>query len=317
MSTTVNKHPNINSKREMCITALHKAKSQTEGYLSKNKYERMNILPSSSTIIKTLGGTWSRAKKEAELPTKPGRGQYDEKDCINAIKKATDILGYTPSIRDYEELGLSPSRNVIKKLFGKWNIAVKAAGFKPNTSRSNNQGKQYTRKDCIESLKKAAKIIGSSPTREQYDLLGLYPSYDTIQKNFESFNNAKKEANLECYNTGNKEYSSKNNNYGPNWSKIRESVFEEHDGCKCCGINRRENFDLYGKDMAIHHIIPFKNFESKKIANHKSNLVPLCHHCHAQLEPKNVENQCNELDISKPDVISYQDESNAKILTKI
>ena len=119
ISSVVNKNPNRNSKRELCIKALHKAKSQIDEYLSKNKYEKINILPSSSTIIKVLGGTWSLAKKEAGLLTKPSRGQYDEKDCINSIKRAKNILGYTPSIRDYNELGLSPSRKVIKKLFGK------------------------------------------------------------------------------------------------------------------------------------------------------------------------------------------------------
>jgi len=318
MSCVVNENPCIDSKRDLCINALHEAKSKSEGYLSKNKYEKMDILPSSSTIIKVLGGKWSIAKEEAGLPTKPSRGQYDEQDCINSIKRAKDILGYKPSIRDYNELGLSPSRKVIKRLFGKWNIAIKAAGFEPNTSQTNNQNSKYTKEDCIKSLKKSAKIIGSSPTRKQYDSIGLYPSYDTIIKHFDSFNKAKKQANLECYNTGCKEYESTKNNYGSNWSEIRENIFETYNNCcQKCNINRRKNFKLYGKDMSIHHIIPFKNFESTKIANHKSNLIPLCHHCHAQIEPKKPKKQCEILDIQIPDVISYQNESNVQVLTNI
>ena len=167
-------------------------------------------------------------------------------------------------------------------------------------------------------MKKCAKIIGSFPTREQYDSIGLYPSYDTIVKNFDTFNKAKKEANLECYNTGCKEYKSIKNNYGSNWSEIRECIFEKYNHCcQKCSIDRRENFELYGKDMSIHHIIPFKNFESTKIANHKSNLIPLCHHCHAQIEPLNPKKQCKKLDISIPDVMPYQNESNVQVLTNI
>lgn len=143
MSTSKNSCIN-NSKRLRCINALRKAKLQHHKYLSKNDYEKMNILPCSDTIIGVLGGKWSLAKKAAGLPTKPSRGQYTEEDCIESIKQSKEILGHPPNVRDYDELGLSPSRKVIKKLFGKWNIAIKAAGFQLNTSQKSTAKKKKT-----------------------------------------------------------------------------------------------------------------------------------------------------------------------------
>lgn len=309
----------IQKTREIrCINALQEAKSRHHKYLSKNDYEQMNILPCSDTIIKILGGKWTLAKKAAGLPTRPRRGQYDEQDCINSLKEAKKLLGHSPSVRDYDELGLSPSRKVIKRLFGNWNTAIKSAGFEPNKSQHATAVKQYRKEDCIESLKKAKKIVGKSPTCEEYDELGVYPSYDTICRNFESFNDAKKEAGLRCYNEGTKNYQSKSNNYGPNWLQIREYIFDiKGHNCAHCGINRTENFELFGKDMAIHHIIPYQKFECRKIANHHSNLTPLCHSCHARIEPKDLENQCDILNINNPDVEKYIKSSNPNVLVKI
>lgn len=167
-------------------------------------------------------------------------------------------------------------------------------------------------------MKKAKKIIGSSPTREEYDSLGLYPSYDTIIKNFESYNAAKRKAGLKCYADYTGDYKSASNNYGPNWNQIRASVFDIHNHqCLNCGINRDENFELFGKDMTVHHVVPYKEFKCRKIANHKSNLTPLCHSCHAQMEAKNIEIQCDILQINKPVVEKYTNKSTPEVLTEI
>jgi hypothetical protein len=299
------------SREQKCINALQEAKSRHHKYLSKNDYEKMDILPCSDTIIKIFDG-WSNAKKAAKLPTKPSRGQYDEEDCINSIINAESILGHSPSIREYDDLGLSPSRKVIKRLFGKWNIAIKSAGFNPNTSGNATSTRMYTKEDCIESLNKASNIIGRSPTREEYDDIGLKPSYYAIIDILDSFNKAKKKAGLKCYN----EKCSKNNqnDYGSNWYSIRQSVFEvKCNKCKSCGISRKENINRFGHDMPVHHIIPYQNFESRLIGNHISNLIPLCHSCHGYLESKPVDKQCSILDIKKPIVKEYQNESNPQI----
>lgn len=306
------------SKRQRCINALKTAKSEHSKYLSKNNYEKMNIKPCAATIIRVFDG-WNNAKKAANLPTRPSRGQYNEQDCIDAIIECEKILGYSPSIRKYDEIGLSPSRKVIKKLFGDWNTAIKSAGFEPNISGKSTSKRLYNKKDCVTSLNKAADILGHSPTREEYEKLGFKPSYSVIIDIFDSFNDAKKESNLTCYNTGScKNNNNTKNNYGSDWDSIRESVFKNRgNACKLCGLERQENKYEFGCDMPIHHIIPFRKFNSSAIANHISNLIPLCHSCHTYIEPYSHTEQCDILNIKKPIVTEYVEETNAKIISNV
>lgn len=56
--------------------------------------------------------------------------------------------------------------------------------------------------DCIESLERVARELGESPTRAQYDDLGLTPAGGTIQRVFGSWNEAKRAAGLETYEQG-------------------------------------------------------------------------------------------------------------------
>jgi len=287
------------SKKEKCIQALKEAKSVNQDYLSKNDYEKLDILPCAGTISKVFG-SWSKAKKAAGLPTRPARGDYTEEDCIESIKEAHKELGHSPSIREYDDMGYSPSRKVIKKLFGDWNTAIKSAGFNPNTSRQNNSKIKYTKDDCIIALKKAKKKLNKSPTLEEYQKLDIKPSYCVFRERFGSFNNAKKEIGMKCYNTKTNEYRNRHRiDYGPNWKSIRKEVFDKHNHeCDLCGVSREQNYEMTGKDISIHHIIPFKNFKSHKEANKLSNLIPLCSSCHAHVERKNTIEQCRLLNIN-------------------
>ncbi|MGM7701944.1 HNH endonuclease [Pseudalkalibacillus sp. Hm43] len=67
--------------------------------------------------------------------------------------------------------------------------------------------------------------------------------------------------------------------YGPNWRKQRR-IARKRDNftCQDCGITELE----YGKELSVHHIIPFRNFEGDwKKANELSNLISLCEFpCH-------------------------------------
>lgn len=301
MSTT-NQNACISNKKQMCIQALKKAQSKHSKYLSKNDYEKMDMLPCAKTIIKVLGnGKWSTAKRKAGLDCKPSRGQYTKKDCIEALNEAYEHLGDVPSTRMYDKLDIKPSRKVIKSKFETWNNAIESAGYNPRPSGKKTAEKEYSKKDCLNALKKAAKILGKSPTCKEYSDLGINPSYATIIKNFESFNVAKKKAGLSCYNDYSDEYIPKENNYGMNWYKIRQDILKSHNNqCSHCGCTRDKNKELYNKDLAIHHIIPFKRFDSKCIANHESNLVPLCSSCHSHIEYKSIQEQCELLNINVP-----------------
>ena len=59
---------------------------------------------------------------------------------------------------------------------------------------------------------------------------------------------------------------------GGTWEKTRQRVLERDNNiCKLCNNNNSTN---------IHHIIPYRDFDSKYEANKDSNLISLCEECH-------------------------------------
>jgi DEAD/DEAH box helicase domain-containing protein len=75
------------------------------------------------------------------------------------------------------------------------------------------------------------------------------------------------------------------NDYGPNWSKIRERV-RTRDGHKCQMCGKPESY----RQHDVHHKVPFRMFrdESGRIlrerANQLENLTTLCSECHKKAE---------------------------------
>ncbi|ASN07355.1 hypothetical protein CFK40_09685 [Virgibacillus necropolis] len=67
--------------------------------------------------------------------------------------------------------------------------------------------------------------------------------------------------------------------YGPNWrSQRKKTRIRDNYTCQDCGLTEKE----YGHELSVHHIIPFRQFNSDwECANKLSNLVSLCEHpCH-------------------------------------
>lgn len=60
-------------------------------------------------------------------------------------------------------------------------------------------GRVTTEADCIEALRAAAELLGESPTKAQYEALGLTPASATIVRVMGSWNEAKEAAGLETY----------------------------------------------------------------------------------------------------------------------
>ena len=59
-----------------------------------------------------------------------------------------------------------------------------------------------TREDCILGLQKAAEKLGRSPTRSEYDALGIAPTSAAIKYVMGGWNRAKDAAGLETYSQG-------------------------------------------------------------------------------------------------------------------
>lgn len=79
---------------------------------------------------------------------------------------------------------------------------------------------------------------------------------------------------------------------GENWKKIAERA-RSRDGYRCqdCGMSQAECRENSGRDLDVHHIVPFHNWPNAKQANRMPNLVTLCASCHRIAEAKCAEVQ--------------------------
>ena len=70
---------------------------------------------------------------------------------------------------------------------------------------------------------------------------------------------------------------------GANW-KIQSRLARERDGYQCreCGIAERQ----LGRQLDVHHRIPFRHFKSNVEANKLEHLISLCPSCHKRLEAR-------------------------------
>ena len=77
----------------------------------------------------------------------------------------------------------------------------------------------------------------------------------------------------------NEEWSGDPNNYGPNWTKLRNEVRKRDNyQCQVCGLPESV------RSHDVHHITPFRYFQSHQYANRLENLVTLCPRCHRRAE---------------------------------
>ena len=73
--------------------------------------------------------------------------------------------------------------------------------------------------------------------------------------------------------------------YGANWEQQRQKCLER-DGyeCRACGMTQSEHMSEFDTGLNVHHVIPFRNFESIGAANDIGNLVSACRRCHSRYE---------------------------------
>lgn len=74
--------------------------------------------------------------------------------------------------------------------------------------------------------------------------------------------------------------------YGPGWNEAKREQVRERDGrqCQSCGMTGEEHRDRYDRRLAVHHIVPAREFDNPKQRNDPSNLIALCASCHAKWE---------------------------------
>ncbi|WP_226004854.1 homing endonuclease associated repeat-containing protein [Natrinema salinisoli] len=107
-----------------------------------------------------------------------------------------------------------------------------------------------TEDECLEALQRAAKQLGESPTKAQYEELGLTPASATIMKTMGGWNAAKERADLETFDpqvTGGQPIQPK-----PDWVDIPDDTdwkeltgqqrwYYKNRGERICRKDRRRN----------------------------------------------------------------------------
>lgn len=58
-----------------------------------------------------------------------------EEECIQALGRAAERIGHSPTKAEYEQLGLTPASGTIQRVMGSWNAAKEAAGLETDYSR--------------------------------------------------------------------------------------------------------------------------------------------------------------------------------------
>lgn len=76
------------------------------------------------------------------------------------------------------------------------------------------------------------------------------------------------------------------NHRGGDW-EIRARQARERDefACRGCGVTE----ERLGRQLDVHHLVPFRFFSPGADANRLNNLLSLCPACHARLEAEGVE----------------------------
>jgi len=108
---------------------------------------------------------------------------------IAELQRLANQLGHPPGLRDMHQYGAHSSKTYQNK-FGSWNSALKAAGLGINAETN------IEKSDLLSELRRLADELGRTPTSRDMATHGEYGT-STYSKEFGSWNDAVREANLE------------------------------------------------------------------------------------------------------------------------
>ncbi len=74
---------------------------------------------------------------------------------------------------------------------------------------------------------------------------------------------------------------------GGNWPTVARNI-RDRDGyrCRSCGVSE----ETLGRQLDVHHVVPFRSFDSAIRANAADNLISVCPSCHKKMEEEGYEN---------------------------
>lgn len=175
-----------------------------------------------------------------------------------------------------------------------------------------------TESECVDALREAAEELGESPTKAQYEELGLIPASGTIQRVMGGWNNAKEAAGLETYASHGSRVQSKPDDVdlpdGLVWEqltryqrwhyknrewntgrtlrrrqRLRAWIHKRKDdsgGCTKCPESDPACLDFHhlssaDKEMAVNKMVPY-GYSKSDIEAEMEKCEILCANCHAK-----------------------------------
>jgi len=171
---------------------------------------------------------------------------YSKSDCIKALREAKNKLGDSPTMKDYQDLEISPSIDTILKHFGTWNEAKKKA----NLSTYNQSGK-------IEAKPREVDL----PKNKDWEELSSYQRY--------YYKNREEE----------KQRTKQRTQMLKKWFKQYKRNFE----CEKCGETHPACLDFHHtgeKKSGVAELVSRKNTSKKRIKEEIEKCIVLCANCH-------------------------------------
>jgi hypothetical protein len=191
-------------------------------------------------------------------------GYPTDEMLISDLKQVYAKLDRSPKQREYDKLGKYTSKTLINRFETFNNAKIKAdipLGEKKNISKNK----------LISDLKRVSELINTSPNYDDYNKYGRFNA-STLEENFGSFNNSKKQANLSItvHDKGN-EWSWNGSSEENKW---KNDVFERDDYiCQDCG-------DDTGGNLNAHHIK--RRNQHPELRDCVENGITLCKTCHTE-----------------------------------
>ncbi len=116
--------------------------------------------------------------------------KFTDQQLIEGLQNLFEELGRTPRMKDVKNCDYLPYVEYIKRRFGSWNGALKAAGLEPNYHTD------CTKRQIIRDLQIYASQLGRTLTIRDLKKCKYLPSPSTVVFIFGSWNNAKEAAGL-------------------------------------------------------------------------------------------------------------------------
>lgn len=293
--------------REGCIQALCDIASHVNGKLTIEEYQnlRQNGKHPDYSVLYRKFGSWNQAKKQAGIQTIPSGGVPDatREECLDAIENVAEQVDGTLSAAVYDEQKpvAFPGSRTVRTHFESWNGAKQVAGI--TEVYKAPQDRKYTTEECIQALQEVDGQTQKYLTREVYSTCreDEHPSTGTIEDRCGNWSNGKEQADLS---TSPPSSDRSDRFYGPNWEEVKRRIHQrDNHECQNCATTQEEHLKKYYMSLPVHHVIAREQFKlDYETANHNSNLVTLCTECHPKFNWLSIEEQCEQLNISQPQV---------------